>query len=82
MGEDISKKTVMVLLILTIVVSIIGTWTMLTSKPTIKTVYSSGDPVTSGKVRLGLYSGPVEEPKSEPVAEAGQVSIKIVKPAN
>lgn len=71
-GNDISKRTVLVLLVLTLVVSVVGTWTIL-SQPTAvyRTVDYNGP--QDGKVSVKIF-----EPGEPVVPEsAGQVSVNI-----
>lgn len=72
-GNDISKRTVLVLLVLTLVVSVVGTWTILSQPTTIyRTVTYDGEDV--GQVRLNI-----REPfEPEVPVEAGKVSLNIV----
>jgi len=74
MGNDISKQTVLVLLVLTLVISIFGTWFVL-SQP--KTIYETTDykePQTRivGVGIADLSNAPVTD-------EGGRVSISILK---
>jgi len=71
-SNDISKRTVLVLLILTLVVSVVGTWTILSQPTTIYKTIENGGPQI-GKVKLNIDS------PSEPVMAnaAGKVAIKI-----
>ena len=74
MAYDISKHTVLVLLILTLVVSIVGTWTILSQPTTIYRTVEIGGP-QSGEVKLNIQQ-PAEP---QMVEEGGQVSIQILK---
>jgi hypothetical protein len=79
--KDISKRTVLVLLILTLVISVVGTWTIL-SQPT--TIYKTTEIHQSpgGKVSVGILDGPPAPatPAQPAVGDSdGQVSIKILK---
>lgn len=79
MAEDISRTTIAVLLVLTIVVSVIGTWTVLEGVGTV----GSAKMVkyqTTAQVRVGINT-PVEgaeAPAPTPGVAKGKVSIKIL----
>ena len=72
-GNDISKRTVLVLLVLTLVVSVVGTWTILSQPTTIyKTIELDGQ--ESGRVGVNIgtpYNPPIEN-------EGGKVSLNII----
>ncbi len=76
-NNDISKRTVLVLLVLTLVVSVVGTWTIL-SQPT--TIYKNVeiDNQEPGKVSVGIL-GP--STATEPVVQntGGRVGVSILK---
>jgi len=78
MVEDISKKTVLVLVILAIVVSVLGTLTVFSAVQQHNSDYASEyseymtNPETSGHVSLNIGSS------SAPVT-TGQVTLAIVK---
>jgi len=72
---DISKQTVLVLLVLTLVVSIVGTWTVLSMPTTVyKTIEIGGSP--AGQVHLTVGSVPSV---TGPSGESGKVAINILK---
>lgn len=73
MENDISKRTVLVLLVLTLVVSIVGTWTVL-SQPT--TIYKT---VELGGPQAGMVKLSIDAPE-EPVmtGTGGEVSLNIL----
>jgi hypothetical protein len=75
--SDISKRTVLVLLILTLVISVVGTWTVLSQPTTIYKTVQLGGP-ESGKVMVGITepSAPQAPAMSN---EGGKVSINIAK---
>ncbi len=74
-SNDISKRTVLVLLVLTLVVSVVGTWTIL-SQPT--TIYKTIDLGSPEHGSVGVRIGG-EESNDRPVAvdQSGTVGIKI-----
>lgn len=57
--QDGSKRLVVILLIITILVSILGTWTILSALNT-ATVYKDSDVIT-GKVSVTIASRPMKE---------------------
>jgi hypothetical protein len=74
-SNDISKRTVLVLLILTLVVSVVGTWTILSQPTTIYKTIKYGGP-ESGEVRLNIAE---PQAPAAPVLldQSGKVSIRI-----
>lgn len=71
---DISKKTVAVLLLLAIALSITGTWVALTMEPAIRVIASDAE---SGKVSFVV--GDLQRGGDlEPVAEGSKVSLKVL----
>jgi hypothetical protein len=74
--DDISKQTVLVLLVLTLVVSVVGTWTILSTPTTIYKTVELGGPA-EGRVSINIGSGPVAP--SPPDVEGGKVGINILK---
>ncbi len=77
MQNDVSRTTVTVLLILTVLVSIIGTWAVLSSMTAPKVAAPSvqDHPVASGVISLRVIS-PEEMAEKEPKA-TGLISLKI-----
>lgn len=76
-SNDISKRTVLVLLVLTLVVSVVGTWTILSQPTTIYTTVTDHGPA-AGKVSLGIAGEPVEVDTSAS-PQAGEVKLNILK---
>ncbi|NQU79864.1 hypothetical protein HQ545_08925 [Candidatus Woesearchaeota archaeon] len=76
MDYDISKRTVMVLLVLTLVVSIIGTWTILSQPTTIYRTIEMGGP-SAGEVSVSI--SPAEGVEDLASESEGIVSIDIQK---
>jgi len=75
MTEDISKTTVGVLLILTIIISVIGTWTVLNSvdsRPPIQIQKQTESASNVGQVKVKIGPEPVITSDT-----AGQVKVKI-----
>lgn len=75
MNESISKSTILVLVILTVVISLLGTWTVLNEVNSVKVITpeSSKDSTSSGEVRLTVIEPP------EPVQSTGQVVLSKIK---
>ncbi len=67
--EDISKKTLAVFVVIVVIVSVVGTWLILTNNVAMK----SSD-VVQGKVSLGIQA-PSEAGNTPPVG--GQVKLTI-----
>jgi len=75
-NNDISKRTVLVLLVLTLVVSVVGTWTILSQPTTIyRTVEIGPDP--QGKVSVDI--SPPTEPVPQVSDTGGEVKLNIVE---
>ncbi len=76
MSEDISKNTVLVLVVLTIVISLLGTWTVISEATQLKvggnSVESPSGPA-QGKVSITITEAP------KPVSTTGKVSLNIVR---
>ncbi|MFP4524389.1 MAG: hypothetical protein ACLFO2_03715 [Candidatus Woesearchaeota archaeon] len=74
MTEDISKNTLLVLVVLTIVVSLLGTWTVINEASKVRVADEQADdnPSTTGKVSLSVKEAP------EPVGATGQVVLNII----
>lgn len=77
MHNDISKRTVLVLLVLTLVVSVVGTWTILSMPTTVYKEFSTGGP-QEGKVHLGIQE-PRTAAEPVPTTTEGRVGIYIAK---
>ena len=77
MNEDISKNTLLVLVVLTIIVSLLGTWTVINEATKVRAQPAGpAADATTGKV-----SGDVLPPP-EPVSATGQVVIAITDEDN
>lgn len=72
-GGDISKTTITVLVLLTLMISVIGTWTVLNEVNGVKVVSQGSS--TSGVVSLNIQ--PPSQP-TEPVAASGKVVLNIL----
>lgn len=73
-SNDISKTTITILVLLTLMISIIGTWTVLNEVNNVKIV--SQESTSSGIVSLNLQS---PNQPTEPVAASGRVVLNILK---
>ncbi len=76
MADDISKQTVFVLVVLTLLISILGTWTVLSQMP-----QGVVAPVGEGRETSGTVSLRINPPVGgEPESATGQVIFKINPP--
>lgn len=73
MVNDISKKTVLVILLIAIVVSVVGTWTVLDAASTVTITTGPQEDTASGQVRLTI--GSTEAP---PAITGGMIALNIV----
>lgn len=72
---DISKTTLIVLVLLTLVISVIGTWSVLQEVNSIRPVQEPSS--TTATVRFALYSNQNVEPTlSQP--ESGSIAFTVV----
>jgi hypothetical protein len=78
MSEDISKNTLLILVVLTIIISLLGTWTVINEASNVnKVTYdidNSGKSSTTAKVALDVQSKPT------PAQTTGKVILNIVEP--
>ncbi len=75
MSEDISKNTLLVLVVLTIIISLLGTFTVINEAVKVGSYDSEPlekEGVTTGEVRINIVGPP------EPVGATGQVTLKII----
>lgn len=75
-GNDVSKRTVMVLLVITVLVSVIGTWTVLNSMSSSAPEWSVEKPADQGQITLGVDAPTVKQP-SGPVETTGNVALSV-----
>jgi len=78
MADEVSRKTILVLLLLTVIVSAIGTWVALDSVET----YSGGSNVDYGTAHLRIG---VNVPKIEPQTTdsvSGRLNLNILPNSN
>jgi len=77
MAEDVSKTTVLVLLVLTILVSILGTWTVIDAQLSVQesagqqTAQNRGSIETTGQIRLNL------EPANQKSTSTGNIVFEV-----
>lgn len=71
-GADVSKTTITVLVLLTLMISVIGTWTVMNEVNSVKVVSQPSS--SSGKVSLNLQGASTP---AEPVAASGKVVFGI-----
>jgi hypothetical protein len=70
MKDDISKRTIVILLVLAVLVSVIGTWIVLTQQPTVE--YYPGHAKGSGVVSFAINEDkPVQQVTGESVISLG-----------
>lgn len=77
MEEDISKNTLLVLVVLTVVISLLGTWTVINEAGKVRMqgpVHATD--TTTGKVSVNVQALP------DPVSTTGQVVLNIVNDAS
>ena len=77
MNEDISKNTLLVLVVLTIIISLLGTWTVISETNNINGIRAPASYDSSSANAVGKLS--VNIAQQEPVGVTGQVFINIVK---
>ena len=81
MADDISNKTIVVLVILTVIISLLGTLIVMNEVSNMKFSGSKGisSSGSSGKVELTILPAPE---KSEPDSATGMVSLEILPEGN
>ena len=75
MEEDMPKLTVTLLLILVVVISVLGTWVMLSEISTIQPQYSEGVGSDEGSGKVSFYKGNI--PTESVVTSQAKVSLTI-----
>jgi len=78
MAKDISNKTVALLLVLVIIVSLVGTWIVSNKVTEVKEVVSQSMDTSKGQLSFGIGE-PEEENDSEPDTETGTLSFGIIE---
>ena len=76
MDEDISKNTLLVLVVLTILISLLGTWTVIneTAKARAYAPTATGEASAQGRVSMTV------KPVPEAVMTTGHVTVTIINP--
>ena len=79
-NPDISKTTVVVLVLLTLMISVIGTWTVLNELSVVRLSQPEQHrpASTSGEVQLGIEAPPGYD-QGQMSASTGRVSLQIIK---
>lgn len=73
MSEDLSKSTLLVLVVLTIIISLLGTWTVINEASSQQLgVDGPTESSTSGEVTVNIQAPP------QPVSVSGMVAVNIV----
>ena len=81
MDEEVSKNTIIVLVILTVVISVLGTWTVMNEIKSVK--MTEGAPAsqegyrTTGRVSISI-NAPGETPDEGVFGGTGKVTLSIV----
>ena len=68
MAENISKNTIIILVVLTVIISLLGTWTVINEVNNVKTTAPTQSS-SSGQIKLTINTPP------EPVQTTGQVVL-------
>ena len=68
MAEDISKNTIIILVVLTVVISLLGTWTVINEVNNIKTT-NDGESTAGTQIKLTIEPPPVK------ITTTGQVVL-------
>jgi hypothetical protein len=69
MGEDISRNIVVVMLVVAVLISLLGTWTIVSTINSI-TVTDSGQDLVTGRVSVQIAPNPEHPMNQVPAAEA------------
>jgi len=76
-GMDISKTTIAILVLLTLMISVIGTWTVLNEISTVRGPTQEKSSTSQGTVQLGIISN-VQKPVQKQVElTTGEVVLSI-----
>jgi cytochrome oxidase assembly protein ShyY1 len=77
MTEDLSKNTLVVLVVLTVIVSLLGTWTVINEANKVRTTAPAQSTVTAAEVSLEI--APAAHAPA-PVQATGEVTLTIRTP--
>ncbi len=77
-NEDISKKTIIVLVILTLVISLLGTWTVLNE---VKNIRKTTEDKSSaqGNVKLTILPNEITKSQEQTSATGAVAALEIIK---
>lgn len=78
MADDISSRTVLVLVLLTLSVSLVGTFAVTSELSKIPAVQQE-EPVSSGEVKLEITSPEEQQRQQQKLSGDGRVAIEIVE---
>lgn len=79
MTEEISRKTLAVLVVLTVLISFLGTFTVINEVNNLKMASTpQGEPVSTGNIKLTIIAPPGES-EDEGVSTTGMVSLQKIK---
>ncbi len=79
--SDLSQKTVVVLVILTVLISVFGTFAVLDASSSIKTTAKQAGPAeTQGKVTLNILSSEQLSNEKSAGSSTGRVALEILPP--
>lgn len=73
MGDDISRNVVVVMLVVAVLISLLGTWTVISTINSI-TVVDDGPAAATGRVAVTVASNPEHPVNQLPAAEAEENS--------
>ena len=71
MGEDISRNIVVVMLVVAVLISLLGTWTVISTINTM-TVVDNGEDRVTGRVSVEVLPNPEHPMNQPPATEANQ----------
>jgi hypothetical protein len=74
MEQEISSKTIMILVVLTVIITLLSTWTVLYEVNNVKTKPTANinNPVASGQVMISVSQPP------EPVSASGEIRLEKI----
>lgn len=61
-ANDVSKRTVLVLLVITVLVSVVGTWTVLNSMDSTHVEWTAKGEPSAGQIKLNVLPDSTPEP--------------------
>jgi amino acid transporter len=80
--DDIPKGIILVLLIITVLISVLGTWTVLDQVNSMRAVQPTAGPKSSATAQVGITIIDPDAPRAvrEPSLATGRVSLMILNP--